>query len=237
MNDADQASDDRLRVGVGRQQELLREMTAAGTAVLGWKAGLGAPQARVALGLSAPLIGFLPDTTRHRDGTTLSVATWRRPLAEAEVAVRIARDVPARTGDAEALGAVDAVAPAIELVDLPSPPEDPVEVLGGNIFHRAWLTGAFTPLVGPLDLSAATAIVRVEGPRQEDLGTIDALEALTGTAGAVLAETARMAGRIGRGLRAGDVVLLGSVVPPRQVGPGDTFRMSLDEVAVGVSLR
>lgn len=226
--------DDRLLPGISHQKALVRELAAGGTTVVGWKAGLGAPATRAALGLAAPLIGLLLDATEERTGTTVPIATWQRPLAEAEVAVRLGRDVAIDASPTDVLDAVDALAPAIKLVDLSPPPEDPAIVLAGNIFHRAWLTGPFASLDGPLELRGRTMTVRMhdEGPV-----VVEALEALTGPAGTVLAETARMSALIGRGLRAGDVVLLGSVIPPRAVVPGDTFRVTLGAAVVEVSLR
>lgn len=229
------ALDARLAAGISHQRTLLQDATAAGATVLGWKAGLGAPTLRTSLGLSAPLIGFLFDTSRVRPGTTVDVAAWTAPRAEAEVAVRIGVDVPGHASASEALAAVDALGPAIELVDLAPPPRDPVEVLAGNIYHRVWLTGPFVATDGAMTLHDRRMSVTTTHGDPVVVGT---LEALTGATGDVLTEVARMAGRIGRGLRAGDVVMLGSVVPPHPVAPGDRFEVTLDDAAtVTVSLR
>lgn len=222
----DAISDDaRLVAGIAHQQALLSEATAAGSTVVGWKAGLGAPAARAALGLRAPLIGFLFDTTRAESRGTVDITRWSAPRAEAEIAVRLGVDVPPDASASQALDAVDAVASAIELVDLTQPPADPAQVLAGNIYHRVWLTGPFLPVDGMLTLSGRT--VRVETSTAGTL-TVEDLEMLTGPVGAVLVEVARMAARIGRGLRAGDIVLLGSVVPLQEVSSGGSFRVVLD---------
>lgn len=227
--------DDRIAAGITRQRMLLRDATAGGATVLGWKAGLGAPTMRASLDLAAPLVGFLFDTSRVSPDATVDVAPWAAPRAEAEVAVRIGSDVPGNASADHTLAAVAELAPAIELVDLSSPPQDPTEVLAGNIYHRAWLTGPLVAIDGPLTLHDRSATIT--GPDGTTV-LVDALEALTGAAGDVLAEVARMAGRIGRGLRAGDVVMLGSVVPPHPVAPGDRFAVTLDGGAtVAVSLR
>lgn len=223
---ADATSDDaRLVAGVAHQQALLSEATAAGSTVVGWKAGLGAPAARAALGLTAPLVGFLFDTTRAESDSTVDITRWSAPRAEAEIAVRLGVDVPPDAAASQVLDAVDAVASAIELVDLAQPPEDPAQVLAGNIYHRVWLTGPFLPVDGTLTLRGRT--LRIDTSTAGTL-TVDDLEMLTGTAAAVLVEVARMAARIGRGLRAGDIVLLGSVIPLQEVTPGGSFRVALD---------
>ena len=226
--------DARLAAGIVRQQALLQDATAGGATVLGWKAGLGAPTMRTSLGLAAPLVGFLFDTSRLRSGATVDVTPWTAPRAEAEIAVRLDADVPDGASETEAIAAVAALAPAIELVDLSPPPLDPTEVLAGNIYHRAWLIGPFAPVGGTLTLEDRSLTVTMPDGRTV---VVEALEALTGTAGAVLAEVARMAGRIGRGLRADDVVMLGSVVPPHPVAPGEALAVALGDATVEVSLR
>jgi len=227
--------DARLAAGITRQRALLQEANTVGSTVVGWKAGLGAPTMRTSLGLSAPLVGFLFDASRARSGASVDVGPWTAARAEAEIAVRIGADVRGGASADELLAAVAALAPAIELVDLSPPPQDPSEVLAGNIYHRAWLTGPFVALDGPLTLDGRTVTVAFP---DGDPVQVEALESLTGAAGDVLAEVARMADRIGRGLRAGDIVMLGSVVPPHLVAPGDAFEVMLDdEATVAVSLR
>lgn len=227
------AVDARIAAGTVRQRSLLHAATESGSTVVGWKAGLGAPAARASLGLSAPLVGFLSDTTRVAPGATVDVAGWTAPRAEAEIAVRIGVDLSGDATTHAVLDAVDALAPSIELVDLDPPPADPAEILAGNIYHRAWVTGAFVPVDG--GFRSAGRIVTVDTPA-EGTTTVEDLEALTGAAGEVLVEVARMAARIGRGLRAGDIVMLGSVITPRTIGPGVAFRVTLDGHAVEVSL-
>ena len=227
--------DARIAAGVTQQRSMLRDVTAGGATVLGWKAGLGAPAMRASLDLAAPLVGFLFDTSHASSDATVDVGPWTAPRAEAEIAVRIGADVPGDASADEMLAIVTALAPAIELVDLSPPPEDLTEVLAGNIYHRAWLTGPFAAVDGPLMLHDRS--VTITGPDGTTV-LVDTLEALTGAAGDVLAEVARMADRIGRGLRAGDVVMLGSVVPPHPVAPGDRFAVTLDGGAnVAVRLR
>lgn len=218
-------TDARFDVGMSGQQALLAEATGSGAQQVGWKAGLGSPAARTTLAIDAPLVGFLLDATRVDPGATVAVSGWTAPRAEAEIALRLGSDVAADADPDTAIAKVAAVAVAIELVDLAPPPTDVAATLAGNIFHRHWATGPFLPVDGPLRFDGATARVHAMG---EDLDVVSDVEAATGRAGDVLAEVARMAARYGRGLRGGDVVILGSMVPPHPVGPGGTFRVALD---------
>lgn len=218
------AHDDRLADGMRQQRALIAEAESDGAEQHGWKAGFGAPAARERFELDAPLVGALLDRTRLNPGVAVPIGTWRDARAEAEIAVLMGADVAGDATGAEAISAVAALAPAIELVDLHPAPESPSEALAGNIFHRHWITGAFTDVTGEWDVSDLVADIAAMGA---DLGPVDDVAALTGDAGETLAEIARIGARQGRGLRRGDVVILGAIVPPVPVAAGGDFRFAL----------
>lgn len=222
------AHDERLDEGMAAQQQLLRTVEDGGALQAGWKAGFGTRTWRDTFSLDAPLVGFLLDTTLLPAGATVSVGSWTAPRAEAELAMRLGSDVAGDVTATEALAAVEALAPAIELVDLAPAPEDPSGVLAGNIYHRHWVTGTFSPMPAGSDLSGLVGNVTAMGAAMDPVHDV---EAATGRAGEVLAEVARIAARHGRGLRAGDVVILGSIVPPTAVAPGGTFHYVLGDHA------
>lgn len=222
------AHDERLDEGMAAQQRLLQAAEDAGATQAGWKAGFGTRTWRDTFGLDAPLVGFLLDTTLVLAGAAVSVGTWTAPRAEAELAMRLGSDVAGDVTPADALAAVEALAPAIELVDLAPAPDDPSGVLAGNIYHRHWVTGTFAPMPAGGDLSGLVGHVSAMGTAMDPVADV---EAATGRAGEVLAEVARIAARHGRGLRTGDVVILGSIVPPTAVGPGGTFHYVLGDHA------
>lgn len=217
------AHDDRLDPGMATQTDRLAAALAAGATQIGWKAGLGSPTWRTTFGLDAPLVGFLLDTTRITSGAVVALDDWTAPRAEAELAVLMGGDVRADADPAAALAAVEALAPAIELVDISSPPEDPALVLGGNIYHRLWLTGTFEP-VRPEMLGTMVGTVTATGA---DPSSVSDVQAATGAVGEVLAEIARIAARHGRGLQRGDIAILGSIIPPAPLVRGGLFRNDL----------
>jgi 2-keto-4-pentenoate hydratase len=214
------AHDDRLDAGLRGQAELLARSEADGAIQAGWKAGFGTAAWKETFGLDAALVGFLLDTSRVVSGAEVAIGGWTSPRAEAEIALRLGSDVAGDAGPAAALAAVDAIAPAIELVDVAPAPEGPTDALSGNVFHRAWLTGAFDTARAGGKLDGLVGRVSVTG---EALPEVTDVEAATGPAGEVLAEVARIAARQGRGLRAGDIVILGSIVPPVAIEPGGKF--------------
>lgn len=220
------AHDDRLDPGMTAQAVLRIAAESSGAEQVGWKAGLGTRAWRERFGLSAPLIGFLLDTSRSQPDADVAVGTWVSPYGEAEIAMRIGEDIPGDVTPEQALAAVDAIAPAIELVDLDPLPTDPAEVLAGNIFHRRWITGTFDTARAGGDVSGLAAQVTIMGSA---LAVDTDLEAATGPAGEVLAEVARIAARHGRGLRAGDIVILGSIAAPTAISPGGTIHYVLGD--------
>jgi len=62
------------------------------------------------------------------------------------------------------------------------------------------------------------------------------MQALTGDFVDNLAHLARVADRFGRGLRAGDIILMGSVTPPSPFHPGDSASFRVEgKAAVSVA--
>lgn len=218
------AHDDRLDDGMREQRALIAAAEARGAAQYGWKAGFGAPAARERFALDAPLVGALLDGTRLDPGAVVPIGAWHDPRAEAEVAVLLGADVASDATPAQALASVAGFAPAIELIDLHPAPGTPAEALAGNLFHRHWITGEFAELPPGGDLSGLVAEVSTMGV---DLAPVRDVEALTGRAADTLVEVARIGARGGRGLLRGDVVILGSVVPPAAIAAGGSFRFTL----------
>lgn len=214
---------DETKVGVGLRRMLANrsEHLARGERVIGWKLGFGTPSWLEKFGLDGPLVGFLPEPRRHRSGATVSCREWVNPVAEPEIAVYLGRDVddPGRAADS-----ISGLGPAIELADVHPPPEDIGDVLAGNIFHRAVILGEPDPT--RTDGSVAGLRARVSRDSSELADTSD-LESLTGEIVSILGHAAVLLGSVGEALRAGDVVIMGSVVPPIPIRPGDEITFEL----------
>lgn len=215
--------DERLDPGMATQMELLRTARAEGAEQAGWKAGLGTTTWQATLGTDAALVGFLLDRTRIADGAVVPVGTWSDARAEAEIAFRFDREVAGDASPEEVMAAVDAIGPAIELVDIHPAPEDPASALAGNLYHRAWLIGDLVPM----DADVLDGYVGRVTAMGEALDPVDDVQSATGAADGVLTEIARIAARHGRGVRAGDLVLLGAIRPPSAIGPGGSYHFEL----------
>lgn len=204
-----------VRQGIQRMLALRSVRLAGGERAIGWKLAFGAPSSLARFGLSGPLLGFLAEATTFPPSSTVSCVGWRRPVAEPEIAVHIGRDVePGSTRVAEAIAGVGA---AIELADIHPPSEDIEEILAGNIFHRAVILGASHPARGGGTRDGMLARVTQDGI--EVANTSD-LERLTGDLIEVVGHAGLLLAAAGERLRAGEVVITGSIVPPLAIEPG-----------------
>lgn len=211
--------DPRVRRGMERQLELRRRMLADGARPIGWKLGLGTRAAMEKLGTDAALIGFLTDRGLIEPGTTCAIGDWRKPTAEPEVAIHIAAEVPGDADLATAVAAIGSLGAAFELVDL-GDAGDVEEVLAGDIFHRH-------VVLGPAEASAGDGL-RAEIQRGgEETESVGDPYALTGDPPSVVAHVATHLAAFGETLRAGDVIIAGSIVPALAVRPGEHLRYRL----------
>ena len=182
----------------------------------GFKIGATTRQMQEYLGLSGPAASFVPRDSLQPDGATLRFADFLNPGVECEVAVRLGRDLPPGPCTREqAADAVAAVHPAIEVVERRYPTDlaalGTPTLIADQVFHAAGLLGAPVPDWRAVDLGAARGELRVDGAAKGAGHGRDLLghpfEALAWLAGS------GAAAEFG-GLRAGQVVWLGSVTPP-----------------------
>jgi 2-keto-4-pentenoate hydratase len=200
-----------IRKGMTAQLAKRRARIAAGERPLGWKVGLGAPATMQKIGLDAPLVGFLMQRALLLSGSTVSLADWRKPVAEPEIAVRMLRDLAGHTTPDDAQAAIKDIFPAIELADFdPAPTPDNLDVvLEGDLYQR------HVVLCGNTRAGGATSGLtsRLFRRGKEASSTTD-LEALTGKLPAIVAHVANTLAAFGEKLSAGDVVITGSITPP-----------------------
>jgi 2-keto-4-pentenoate hydratase len=200
--------------GAAVQQALARRTGAAAPG--GFKIGATARRMQEYLGLSGPAAGFMAIGNIHRSGATLRVADFVRPGVECELAVRLARDLPAAACTAEQ--AADAVGDLVagieivenrygELLELGVP-----TLIADQVYHAAAVLGE--PGMHDwraLDIAALRGRLVVDGhPRDEGIGADlmgHPMNCLAWLAGSPVAAAFG-------GLKAGQVIMLGSVTPP-----------------------
>jgi 2-keto-4-pentenoate hydratase len=199
--------------GVAAQHALATLSDSAAPA--GFKIGATAARMQDYLGLDGPAAGFMPRAGLHGSGSTLAYAPFFNPGVECELAVHLARDLPPRaTSAAEAAEAVDLLMAAIEIVEnrYPDLREFGTPALvADQVFHAGAVLGTPVSDWAVLDLGAIAGSIMVNGEAVAGGKGGDLLghpmEALAWLAASP--EAAAFGG-----LRAGQVVMLGSVTPP-----------------------
>jgi len=226
--------DPRIARGMEKQLSIRRARIAAGEKPLGWKVGLGAPPAMERLKIKAPLVGFMMQSSLVANAGTVSFAGWTKPVAEPEIAVHMGKDLPGGADRAAAIAAIAALGPAIELADLNPPPDDVEVALAGNIFHRHVILGPPDPARAGAKLDGLVGHVFRRGAlaaRRENV------EALIGEMIGIVQHVAGTLSAHGERLRAGDVIITGSIVPPPIIEPDETeFAYALEPLG-GLSVK
>jgi 2-keto-4-pentenoate hydratase len=217
--------DPRITEGMRQQSQLRCRRLAAGAKLIGWKVGFGAPAAKEKLRLEAPLVGFLLDQAVLPSGATVKVGDWQKPVAEPEIAIHLGRDVAGDADLATAEAAIAALAPAIEIADVDCPMDDVAAVLAGDIFQRHVILGA------PDRTRAGTHGLAGRVTRSgKELEVPSDLEANTGALIDIVRHVAAVAHHCGESLKAGHVIIAGSVVPPLFVAPDETVTFELNPI-------
>jgi len=220
--------DPRIARGMEKQLATRRARIAAGEKPIGWKVGLGAPPAMERLKIKAPLIGFMMEKSIVANGATVSLAGWTKPVAEPEVAVHMGKDLPGGADRASAIAAIAGIGPAIELADLNPPPDDVEAALAGNIFHRNVILGASDTSRAGAKLDGLNGHVFRRGALAAQQGN---LEQLIGEMIGIVVHVAGTLAAYGERLRAGDVIITGSIIPPPFIEPDEAeFAYALEPI-------
>ena len=103
------------------QREFVRlQMERRGVRPVGYKVGLTSPRMQAMCGIDRPIAGVILEDRLQPSGTQLEVTRYGRLGLEFEIAVRLGRDLRPRGGRVElsdVADAVEAVSPAVEIVD------------------------------------------------------------------------------------------------------------------------
>lgn len=203
--------------------------TSAGAVIKGHKVGLTSAAMQAQLGVDQPDFGHLTDAMFLPEGITADVMAFLQPRAEPEIAFVLGRRLagPGVTV-ADALGAVDFVLPALEIIDsrIADWKITLADTIADNASSGAVVLGSRPVRPSELDLSLTGCLLHRNG-----------VIAGTGAGGAVLGSPvnalvwlANTLGARGVALEPGHVVLPGSVCAAIPFGPGDTVSASFDRI-------
>ena len=210
------------------QREYVRlQMQARAVGAAGYKIGLTSKRMQEMCGIDSPIAGVVLKDCVHQSGASISSSAYGRAGLEFEIAIRLARDL-APTGHvlglAEVADAVDAVCPAIEIIDdrhADYRSLDVLSVIADNSWNAGIVLGDF---VRPWpDLAAIEGIVAVDGQHTDRGFGRDVL----GHPFHPVAWLASHLARSGTPLRAGDIVMTGNLVTTKFPEAPCTYRFDL----------
>ncbi|MDT7723512.1 MAG: hypothetical protein QOI21_88 [Actinomycetota bacterium] len=199
-------------------QTRLEELAGPG---FGWKIGATTATARAFLGVEQPFPGRMFEQFRHDEGELVPADSVMLPVAEPEFAFRMGRDLDPdveHTLD-DVLDAVDSMLLAVEMPD--SRYKDYAsagheQILADSGYSKRFVAGRDVPGWRELDLAAQQVILRLDG-----------VEFAHGSGAAVLGDPrialhwlALELPRLGRRLKAGEIVTTGTATNPAPIVAG-----------------
>ena len=204
--------------------ELLRPKAGA---TIGYKIGLTSARMQKMCGIDQPIAGVVLANRVVGSGAILQGKRYGRVGLEFEVGVRLGRDLPAAGApyDAECVGqAVDGVCAAVEVVDDRRANYKSLDVRS-LVADNSWNAGA---VLGEFkkdwpDLAAVSGVVMLNGLEVDRGHGRDVL----GHPFIPLTWLANHLAATGEGLRAGDIVLTGSLVTTRFPQQSETYLYKL----------
>jgi 2-keto-4-pentenoate hydratase len=202
---------------------------AGGARVVGRKIGLSNPVVQAQFGVGQPDFGVLLDTMACAARAPVDIARTLQPKIEAEIAFVLAEDLDGDViGRAEVAAATAYVVAALEIVDSRIAGWDIsiVDTVADNASSGLFVLGDRKQGLGRLDLADCAMTMRKTGEGGVQGGDVVSTGMGSAVLGHPLASVAWLAATVrdlGRPLRAGEVILSGSLGPMVPVAPGDVF--------------
>ncbi|WP_456610801.1 2-keto-4-pentenoate hydratase [Blastococcus sp. SYSU DS0619] len=200
------------------QEALVARRLDRGAVQVGWKLGFTSLAKMAQMGVSDVIVGRLTSDMLVPDGGSVDLSRFIHARVEPEVAYRLARDVSPDEPVDDILSAVDAVAPALEIID--SRYQDfrftLADVVADNTSAAGFVIGPWTSLRDAGELGGLPVSLIVDGEVAETGST----DAILGHPLKALPALADMALRRGLRLRAGQVILAGAATAAVPLTPG-----------------
>ncbi|MDR3534148.1 MAG: fumarylacetoacetate hydrolase family protein [Rhodopila sp.] len=218
--------DQAYRVQLG----LIDRRCAAGERQIGWKVGLTAPAIQQQFGFHEPVFGCVLDS--KPSGHVFAPADLISPGFENELCMRLRTDLSGTIDLDEARAAIDVVYPSLEIIETRGPFTEQIALaLADNAQQKTVILGS--PASLPADLTTIEARVSING-QQVATGTGDAV--LGNPLNSIVWLAAKL-GSYGRHLRAGEIVMTGSLTRQFPIAPGDKIETIFTGVgAVGMAM-
>jgi len=223
-----------VTTGYAIQKLVIQRRVCRGKRIVGIKMGLTSRAKMRQVGVDQVIWGRLTEDMRVDEGSDLTLAGRIHPRAEPEIVFILKKPIAGRVSAAEAMSAVEAVAPGMEIIDsryrnfkfnLP-------DVVADNASSSGFVVGPLHP--AGTDIGNLGIVVRVDGEAVQ----IGSSAAILGHPVRALVAAARMVGEAGESLQAGDIVHGGAPTEAVTLHPGMHVRaevQGLGTVAVAVT--
>ena len=217
--------EDAYRISSGLLQQRIE---LDGEKVIGKKIGVTSQAVMNMLGVKQPDFGYLTDAMVAEEGPALSITDKMiQPRAEGEIAFVLKKDLegPGVTAT-DVLQATDFIVPYFEIVD--SRIRDwkigIQDTVADNASCGYFLLGQTAVAPSSVDLSTCGMVMELNG---QVCSTGSGAAALGASPVSCVVWLANTLGRLGTPLKAGEVILSGSLVPLQPVKPGDYMSVSI----------
>ncbi len=197
-----------------------------GRRLVGRKVGLTAKAVQAQLGVSQPDFGALFEDMEVPDGGTVSPSRLIQPKAEAEVAMILGRDLPARDlAREEVAAAISEATAAIEIVDsrIADWKITFADTVADNGSSAMFVLGKQRKPIADLDLWTCGMVLERNG----EVASLGAGAACLGHPLNAATWLANTLAAQGEPLRKGDIVLTGALGPMVPLQPGDTVKATI----------
>lgn len=211
------------------QDAFLEHLRARRGPSVGYKVGLTSKRMQALCGLTEPVAGSVLEQRVHASPAEIGLERHAHLGIESELCLTLADDLPPRAAPyspTEIARALGSAAAAFELIDDRHADYsclDAFTLIADNSWNEGVVLAPGRPVSG-LDLAALAGTLQVDGARVDQGRSGDALESPV----AVVAWLAAHLGRRGGGLKAGDFVMTGGIVPTRFAQPGQSYRFELE---------
>jgi 2-oxo-3-hexenedioate decarboxylase len=197
-----------------------------GERLVGVKMGLTSRAKMAQVGVNEVTWGRLTDAMRLEEGASLSRAKYVHPRIEPEIAFLLKKDIYGELTNAEALAAVEAVAPAMEIID--SRYENFKFALGDVIADNSSSSGFVVGAWSTPDkrFSNLGLTMEVDG-RPVEIGST---AAILGDPIRALIAAARLAAPALGGLKAGWIVLAGAATAAHPLKVGECVKTTMQNL-------
>jgi 2-keto-4-pentenoate hydratase len=193
---------------------------------IGWKVGFTNHAAQARMGTTEPVLAGLLSQHSYAGEAEMKSPEGKGLGVEAELAVRLRSPLSGSVSRQEAATAIDAVAIAIEVVQKRGGPDEiglPTLVADGTLQYGS-IFGPWNTTMDPMTIKECDVKLQVDGQTDGFMGATevlgDPLNALTWLSAA--------SERNGIDLQAGDVILLGAIIPAQHLAPGQMAEVASD---------